>query len=137
LIGRAKSSTSDTRWFSRVTSSSISATAVWIFDDGAASCFSDRSAVLMIINGLRISCATTVERRPSDDSRSRCAASRWNRAIDSVIVLNVLARRRASSSSHRPCGESTIFLVKSPVAAIWRIVAVIVPSGRVTVRATA
>ena len=60
-----------------------------------------RSAVLMIISGLRISCATTVESRPSDDSRSRCAASRWKRAIESVIVLKVVASSRASSSSHR------------------------------------
>ena len=55
----------------------------------------------MIISGLRISCATTVESRPSDDSRSRCAASRWNRAIESVSVLNVAASSRASSSSQR------------------------------------
>ena len=33
----------------------------------------------MIISGLRISWAMTVDRRPSDDSRSFCAASRWNR----------------------------------------------------------
>ena len=53
----------------------------------------------MIISGLRISCAMTVDRRPSDDSRSFCAASRWKRAIDSVSVLNADASRRASSSS--------------------------------------
>ena len=55
----------------------------------------------MIISGLRISCATTVDSRPSDDSRSRCAASRWKRAIESVIVLKVEASSRASSSSQR------------------------------------
>ena len=43
----------------------------------------------MIISGLRTSCAITVERRPSDDSRSFCDISRWNRAIESVRVLNV------------------------------------------------
>ena len=59
----------------------------------------------MIINGLRISCATTVDSRPSDDSRSRCAASRWKRAIESVIVLNVVASSRASSSSHGAAGR--------------------------------
>ena len=91
----------------------------------------------MIISGLRISCATTVDSRPSDDSRSRCAASRWKRAIESVSVLNVVASSRASSSSQRALGESAIFRVRSPVAAISRIVAVIAPSGRVTVRATA
>ena len=47
----------------------------------------------MIISGLRTSCAITVDRRPSDDSRSRCAASRWKRAIDSVSVLNVGAEQ--------------------------------------------
>ena len=92
----------------------------------------------MIISGLRISCATTVERRPSDDSRSRCAASRWNRAIESVIVLNVVASSRASSSSQAaPPGGAAMRRVRSPVAAISRIVAVMAPSGRVTVRAIA
>ncbi len=46
----------------------------------------------MIISGLRISCAITVDMRPSDDSRSFCAACRWNLAIDSVSVLK--ARRQ-------------------------------------------
>ena len=59
------------------------------------------SAALMIISGLRTSCAMTVDRRPSDDSRSFCDISRWNRAIESVSVLNVVASSRASSSSHR------------------------------------
>ena len=89
----------------------------------------------MIIKGFLISWATTVDNRPSEDSRSRCAASRWNRSIDSVIVLNVEASSRASSSSQRELAGSGIFLVKSPVAVISRIVAVMVPSGRVTVRA--
>ena len=53
----------------------------------------------MIISGLRISCAMTVDSRPSDESRSFCAASRWKRAIDSVSVLKVDASSRASSSS--------------------------------------
>ena len=65
---------------------------------------SDRSVVLMIISGLRISCATTVDSRPSDESRSRCAASRWKRAIESVIELNDEASSRASSSSQRDAG---------------------------------
>ena len=90
----------------------------------------------MIISGLRISCAMTVDRRPSDDSRSRCAVSRWKRAIESVSVLNVVASSRASSSCQRPSAGSAIFRVRSPVAAISRIVAVIAASGRVTVRAT-
>ena len=54
------------------------------------------SVAMMIISGLRISCAITVERRPSDDRRSRWAASAWKRATDSVSVLNVEASRRAS-----------------------------------------
>ena len=61
----------------------------------------------MIISGLRISCAITVERRPSDERRSRCAASAWKRAIDSVSVLNVEASSRASSSSHGPLRSDT------------------------------
>jgi hypothetical protein len=97
-----------------------------------------RNAVLMIIRGLRISCATTVDNRPSDDNRSRWPASRWKRAIESVIVLKVVARRRASSSSHAaPPGGAAMRRVKSPVAAISRIVAVMAPSGRVTVLAMA
>ena len=44
-------------------------------DRGAARCSDAR----MIISGLRISCAMTVDRRPSDDSRSFCAASLWKR----------------------------------------------------------
>ncbi len=92
----------------------------------------------MIISGLRISCATTVERRPSDDSRSRCAASRWKRAMESVMVLKVVASSRASSSSQAaPPGAAPIRRVRSPVAAISRMVAVIAPRGRVTVRAMA
>ena len=91
----------------------------------------------MIISGLRISCATTVESRPSEERRSRCAASRWKRSIESVIELKVVASSRASSSSHRAFGDSAIRRVRSPVDAISRIVAVMVPSGRVTVRATA
>ena len=43
----------------------------------------------------------TVDSRPSDDSRSFCDISRWNRAIESVSVLNVVASSRASSSSQR------------------------------------
>ena len=59
------------------------------------------SDALMIISGLRISCAMTVDSRPSDDSRSLCDISRWKRAIESVSVLNVVASSRASSSSQR------------------------------------
>ena len=51
----------------------------------------------MIISGLRISCATTVDSRPSDERRSRWVASRWNFSIESVIELKVVASRRASS----------------------------------------
>ena len=47
----------------------------------------------MIISGLRISCAITVDSRPSDESRSFWAASRWKRAIDSVSVLNAEAEQ--------------------------------------------
>ena len=91
----------------------------------------------MIISGLRISCAMTVESRPSADSRSRCAASRWKRAIESVSVLNVAASSFASSSSQLAARLSEIFRVRSPVADISRIASVIVASGRVIVRATA
>ncbi len=99
-------------------------------------CRSVCSAALMIISGLRTSCAMTVERRPSDDSRSFCAISRWKRAIESVSVLNVVASRRASSSSHRR-PRRTILRVRSPVAATSRIASVMAASGRVMVRATA
>ena len=91
----------------------------------------------MIISGLRISCAMTVDSRPSDDSRSRCDVSRWNRAIESVSVLNVVASSRASSSCQRLSRGTAICRVRSPVAATSRIVAVIAASGRVIVRATA
>ena len=47
----------------------------------------------------------TVDSRPSEDSRSFCDISRWNRAIDSVSVLNVVASSRASSSSQRALAE--------------------------------
>jgi hypothetical protein len=36
----------------------------------------------MIISGLRISWAMTVDSRPRDESRSFCAASFWKRATD-------------------------------------------------------
>ena len=69
----------------------------------ASSRRSVRSAVLMIISGLRISCAITVDSRPSEDSRSRCAASRWKRAIESVSVLKVgPAGARPRPPSGRP-----------------------------------
>ena len=67
----------------------------------ASGCRSVCSDALMIISGLRTSCAMTVDSRPSDDSRSFCDISRWNRAIESVSVLNVVASSRASSSSQR------------------------------------
>ena len=102
----------------------------------APSCRSVRAADLMIISGLRISWAITLDRRPSDESRSRCAASRSKRAIESVRVLNVDASSRASSSSHES-GCTGIFRVRSPVAATSRITLVMAPRGRVTVRATA
>ena len=96
-----------------------------------------RSDALMIISGFRISCAITVDRRPSADSRSRCAASRWKRAIESVSVLNVAASSFASSSSQLAARPTEIFRVRSPVADISRITSVIVATGRVIVRATA
>ena len=89
----------------------------------------------MIISGLRISCAITVDRRPSDKSRSFCAASRWNLEIDSVNVLNADPSRRASSSSQARLRTGT-FRVRSPVAATSPIAPVTADSGRVTVRAT-
>ena len=95
------------------------------------------SAALMIISGLRTSCAMTVDSRPSDDSRSFCDISRWKRAIESVSVLNVVASSRASSSSQRLPWPSAILRVRSPVAATSRITSVIAASGRVIVRATA
>ena len=78
----------------------------------------------------------TVDSRPSDDSRSRCAASRWKRAIDSVRVLNAEPSSRASSSSHARLCTVTL-RVRSPVAATSRIASVTAASGRVIVRATA
>ncbi len=91
----------------------------------------------MIISGFLISWAMTVERRPSDDSRSRWFASRWKRAIESVIVLKVVASSRASSSCKGPTGATGMRRLKSPLAAISRIVEVMASSGRVTVRAIA
>ena len=135
-MGRARSSTSLTTRLSRATSVSMSAAASRHSARDALPSRSTRSEPLMIISGLRISWATTVESRPSADSRSRWAASRWKRAMESVRVLNVVARRRASSSSQCP-GESSILRVRSPVVAISRMVAVIMARGRVTVRATA
>ena len=79
----------------------------------------------------------TVDSRPSDDSRSFCDISRWNRAIESVSVLNVVASSRASSSSQRSRWRSAILRVRSPVAATSRITSVMAASGRVMVRATA
>ena len=79
----------------------------------------------------------TVDSRPSDDSRSRCAASRWNRSIESVIVLNVRGEQPRVLVLPARVRRQRIRRVRSPVAAISRIVAVIAPSGRVTVRATA
>ena len=99
-MGRAKSRTSLTMRFSRVTSSSMSATASRSAASPGSPCRSVWSDALMIINGLRISWAITVDRRPSDVRRSFCEISRWNRTIESVNVLNVVARSRASSSSH-------------------------------------
>ena len=98
---------------------------------------SDRSDPLMIISGLRISCAMTVDRRPSDDSRSRCAASRWKRSSETVSEWKVPVRSRASSSSHGVGVGASGVEVRTPVAAISRIVAVSARIGRVTVRATA
>ena len=102
-IGRATSSTSLTRLFSRSISSSMSVAASRTSAAVAPSRASVRSAPLMIISGLRTSCAMTVDSRPSDDSRSRWPASRWKRAIESVSVLNVVASMCASSSSQPPC----------------------------------
>src|SRR5579864_571362 len=132
-MGRAKSSTSVTTRFKRLTSSSMLAAMVATSGEGCRR--SDRTADLMIIRGLRTSWATTVERRPSDDRRSRCAASRRNRSSAAVIWRNVRARSRASSSSQRPSTGGGC--VRSPVAAIRPIVAVTARSGRVTVRAMA
>ena len=92
---------------------------------------------LMIISGFRTSCAMTVDRRPSDDSRSFCDISRWNRATESVSVLNVVASSWASSSSHRRPSPTAIFRVRSPVTATSRMTSVMAASGRVIVRATA
>ena len=72
-IGRATSSTSLTRLFSRSISSSMSLAASRTSAALAPSRAIVRSAPLMIISGLRTSCAITVDSRPSDDSRSRCA----------------------------------------------------------------
>ena len=75
-IGRAKSSTSLTIRFSRTTSPSMSAAASRTASPLASRCRSVWSAALMIISGLRTSCAMTVDSRPSDDSRSFCDISR-------------------------------------------------------------
>ena len=94
------------------------------------------SDALMIIRGFLTSCAMTVDSRPSDVSRSFCDISRWNRAIESVKVLKVVASSRASSSCHRSRWPGAIFRVRSPVVATSRITLVIAASGRAIVRAT-
>ena len=91
----------------RLTCSSMSAAASRSSGRGVSGP-SERSAALMIISGLRTSCATTVERRPSDRRRSRWAVSRWNRAIESMSVLNVEASSSASSSCHHAGPRSAI-----------------------------
>jgi len=120
----------------RCVSSSMSATASRTSRADTRSPRSDDSDARMIIRGLRTSCAITVDMRPSDDSRSRCAASRWNRATDSVSVLKVEPSSRASSSSHARLCTVTL-RVRSPVAATSRMASVTAASGRVIVRATA
>jgi hypothetical protein len=104
------------------------------FASGKAPLRSERSEALMIMRGLRTSCATTVESRPRALSRSRSAPSRWNRAIESVRLLNVPASRRVSSSE--PLPDRSIFRARSPVAATSFIVPVMTARGRVTLRAT-
>ena len=91
----------------------------------------------MIMSGLRISWAMTVDSRPSDERRSRRDIVRCARATESVSVLNVDASSWASSSSQRLFERRTIFLVRSPVAATSRMTLVMAARGRVMVRATA
>jgi hypothetical protein len=136
-IGRAKSSTSLTMRLSRATSSSMSVIASVAAAGETPAWRSECTADLMIINGFRTSCAMTVDRRPSAVSRSFCDISRWNRAIESVKVLNVVASSRASSSSQRLPWRGAILRVRSPVAATSRITSVIAASGWAIVRATA
>jgi hypothetical protein len=85
---------------------------------------------------LRISCAITVESRPSAISRSRSDACCWKRASASVMESNVPASTRTSSSSHTRV-DSGGAGVSVPVRAISRIEVVSAESGRVMVRATA
>ena len=56
----------------------------------------------MIISGLRTSWAMTVERRPSDDSRSFCDISRWNRAIEIGQGVERRGEQTGVFVSHRP-----------------------------------
>ena len=91
-IGREKSSTSFTIRFSRATSSSMSATASRSAAGSDSAWRSVWSDALMIISGLRTSCAMTVERRPSDVRRSFCDISRWNR--DDRVGQRVERRRQ-------------------------------------------
>ena len=114
-IGRAKSSTSWTRRFSRAISSSISPAASQDrrIDPGRVIV---RSAPLMIISGLRTSWAMTVDIRPRADSRSRWAASRWNRVIASVRLLKVRASTCASSSGHQSSSARVSLRVRSPLS---------------------
>ena len=115
----------------------MSFTASWTAATGTSFCRSACSDALMIISGLRTSCAIMVDSRPSAVSRSFCDMSRWKRAIESVSVLNVVASSRASSSSQRLPWRSAIFRVRSPVVATSRITSVMAASGRAIVRATA
>jgi hypothetical protein len=133
--GRAKSSTSPTTRSSRATWVSMSAAASRTSSGRSPELRSVRSEPLMIISGLRTSCAMTVDSRPSAASRSRSDAWRWKRAIESVSVPKLRATSRASSSSQGRPGPMR--RARSPVAAISFIASVSAASGRVTVRATA
>ena len=87
------------------------------------------NAALMIISGLRISWATTVDRRPSDDRRSFWDASCWKRLIDSVSVLTPTTRLSPFSSAVWYWkAASAISDMNQPSSMPRRMPAVIVPS---------
>jgi hypothetical protein len=93
-MGREKSSTSLTMRFRRAIFFSMSATVARTSSTFASARFRRRMDALMIMSGLRISCATPVDRWPSDDSRSRNATSRWKPPRSTRSSLKVVASSR-------------------------------------------
>jgi hypothetical protein len=90
----------------------------------------------MIISGLRISCAITVERAAERGEPLALRRFRLNPRHRFGQRVERRGEELASSSSHGPLCSDTVAR-QSPVAATSRIACVMADSGRVTVRARA